>query len=49
MTASPRLLGLLERNELDWDDEKHREAYLRAWVNGAVKPYPVAPAAEDAP
>jgi hypothetical protein len=35
VTASPRLLGLIERDELDWDDERHREAYLRAWVNGA--------------
>lgn len=33
MTVSPRLLELLERDELDWDNEKHREAYLRAWVN----------------
>lgn len=31
--ANPRLLDLLERGELDWDNLKHREAYLRAWVN----------------
>lgn len=29
----PKLLGLLERGELDWDNPRHREAYLRAWVN----------------
>ena len=40
--ASPKLLELLERNELDWDDPRHREAYLRAWLNGSVKPYPLA-------
>ena len=32
----PRLLDLLERGELDWDDPRHREAYLRAWVNGSA-------------
>ena len=40
--AHPRLLELLERNELDWDNPRHREMYLRAWLNGAVKPYPLA-------
>ena len=34
MTVNPRLLDLLERGELDWDNPRHREAYLRAWVNG---------------
>lgn len=33
MTVNPRLLDLLDRDELDWDDPRHREAYLRAWVN----------------
>jgi len=32
--ASPALLRLLERGELDWDNPRHREAYLRAWVKG---------------
>jgi hypothetical protein len=46
VTANPRLLELLERDELDWDDQRHREAYLRAWVNGDLKPCPVITAAE---
>jgi hypothetical protein len=37
----PRLLELIERGELDWDNEKHREAYLRAWVNGTAPPPPM--------
>jgi hypothetical protein len=49
VTVSPRLLELLERDELDWNNEKHREAYLRAWVNGEVKPYPIHPQAEVRP
>ncbi len=44
--VNPKLAELLERDELDWDNEKHREAYLRAWVNGEVNPSPIAPAAE---
>ena len=32
----PRLLELLESGEFDWDNLKHREAYLRAWVNGGL-------------
>ena len=43
---NPRLLELLERDELDWDNPVHREAYLKAWVNGEVKPYPIGHAAE---
>ena len=35
--VSPRLLGLLRSGELDWDNPRHREAYLRAWVNGDPK------------
>ena len=34
--VNPKLLELLEHGELDWDNPRHREAYLRAWVNGAV-------------
>lgn len=34
--APARLLELLERGELDWDDLRHREAYLKAWVNRAL-------------
>jgi hypothetical protein len=34
--VSRRLLDLLESGELDWDNPRHREAYLRAWVNGEL-------------
>jgi hypothetical protein len=34
--VNPRLRELLEKDQLDWDDPRHREAYLRAWVKGAV-------------
>ncbi len=45
MTVNPKLLDLLERDELDWDDERHREAYLKAWVKdpGALPRYRDAP------
>ena len=36
-SVHPKLLGLLERGELDWDNPRHREAYLRAWVNAPRK------------
>jgi hypothetical protein len=36
--ASPRLLELIETGELDWDNLRHREAYLRAWVKGSLPP-----------
>ena len=31
---NPRLAELLESGEFDWDNLRHREAFLRAWVNG---------------
>ncbi len=33
---NPRLRELLESGGLDWDNPRHREAYLRAWVNGQL-------------
>ena len=30
---NPRLAELLENGELDWDNPRHREAYLRHWLN----------------
>ena len=33
---NPALLDLLESGRFDWDNPRHREAYLRAWVNGAL-------------
>ena len=35
-SCNPRLLDLIESGELDWDNPRHREAYLRAWVKGEV-------------
>lgn len=32
----PRLLELIESGQFEWDNPRHREAYLRAWVNGAL-------------
>lgn len=29
----PKLAGLLESGELDWDNPRHREAYLKYWLN----------------
>ena len=29
---NPRLMALLESGDLDWDDPRHREMYLRTWV-----------------
>ena len=34
--VNPRLADLLDRGELDWDNLRHREAYLRAWVTGTL-------------
>ena len=34
--VDPRLLELLESGGLDWDNPRHREAYLRAWVNRPI-------------
>jgi hypothetical protein len=31
--VNSKLRELLEKDELDWDDPRHREAYLRYWVN----------------
>ncbi len=36
--VSRRLLDLLESGEFDWDNLRHREAYLRAWVTGSAPP-----------
>ena len=38
--STPGSLELLESGELDWDNPRHREAYLRAWVNGTAPPPP---------
>jgi hypothetical protein len=38
--VNPRLAELIASGRFDWDDGKHREAYLRAWVNGTAPPPP---------
>jgi hypothetical protein len=40
VTPNPALVALLESGEFDWDNDKHREAYLRAWVKGNAPPPP---------
>lgn len=32
-SVHPRLAALLESGEFDWDDPRHREAYLKYWLN----------------
>lgn len=32
-SLNPRLRELLEKDALDWDDPRHREAYLKYWLN----------------
>jgi hypothetical protein len=36
--VNPRLAELLESGELDFEDPRHREAYLKAWAAGAFSP-----------
>ena len=38
MSVSERLRALLESGELDWDNPRQREAYLKAWAAGAFSP-----------
>lgn len=40
MPVNPKLAALLESGEFDWDNEKHREAYLRAFTAGAFSAHP---------
>lgn len=30
---NPKLRDLLEKDELDWDDPRHREMYLKYWLS----------------
>lgn len=34
---NPRLQELLESGELNWDDPRHREAYLKYWLSRPFK------------
>jgi hypothetical protein len=31
--VNSKLRELLEKDELNWDDPRHREVYLKYWVN----------------
>ena len=37
---NPKLAGLLESGEFDWDNDQHREAFLRAFTAGAFSAHP---------
>ncbi len=37
IALNPRLLELVEKGELDMNDPRHREAYLKAWVKAPRK------------
>jgi hypothetical protein len=41
-----RLAALIESGQFDWDNEKHREAYLKAWINGTAPAPPKRPEKE---
>lgn len=43
------LAELIESGEFDWDDEKHRNAYLKAWAAGREPEKPVAEPAGNHP
>jgi hypothetical protein len=34
---NPRLRELLEKDELDWDDFRQRDAFLKYWINRPQK------------
>ena len=36
MTVNPGLRELLETGAFNWENPRHREAYLRAWVKGGL-------------
>ena len=36
ITLNPRLAELLQAGRLDWDDPRHRAAYLEYWVSRPV-------------
>lgn len=37
---NPKLAALIDAGELDLDDEKQREMYLKAWTAGNFSPVP---------
>ena len=45
ITFNPRLRELLDSGNFDWDNEYHREAYLKAWsavrLNRRMIPVPI--------
>ena len=46
--VNPKLRELIESGQFDWDNPRHREAYLRAWVAGTAPPPPARPEPEKA-
>jgi hypothetical protein len=38
--VDPKLRDLIESGGLDWDDDRHREAYLKAWAAGVFSAHP---------
>ena len=34
-SLNPALARMLDDGRFDWDNPRHREAFLRAWMNGA--------------
>lgn len=48
MTVNQRLLDLLDSADFDWDNERHREAYLKAWVQGVFRREPESGSEEEA-
>lgn len=37
MTVSEKLEELIRTGDLNWDNERHREAYLRSWIKGELR------------
>ncbi len=32
ITLNPKLQELIDKDELDWDNPRHRQAYLQEWL-----------------
>ena len=41
--VNPRLAELLESGELDFENPRHREVFLKAWASGAFSPVKAGP------
>ena len=38
-SCHPRLRELLDKNEFDWENLRHRETYLHEWIHGRLADY----------